>query len=286
MDALSRRKAVGLDHTGRPRDRELRRRRNAGSRQHVLGEGLGALDRRRRRARPEDRDACRPQHVGDSGDERRLGPDHHEVDVERMREREQPLRVLGADRMALGEPRDARASRGGMEIGQGRCLRELPGERVLAPARTDQESTHRTSLVRLEVTSVGVGFRPWITPTSNSGSTPTSRRGEPTTRRRSASSSARTPATGTTRGTRTTTSRDAPRSSPSWLEERDEPGSWTAEYRPWAIDGERAVAIGVSRYLAADGETVEREYHNVFLCRFDDAGRCSEFTELFMRRNA
>jgi hypothetical protein len=70
----------------------------------------------------------------------------------------------------------------------------------------------------------------------------------------------------------------------SWLDDRDEPGSWAAEYHPWAIDGERAVAAGVSRYLAADGATVEREYHNVFLCRFDDKGRCAEFTEFFMRR--
>ncbi len=72
----------------------------------------------------------------------------------------------------------------------------------------------------------------------------------------------------------------------SWLDDRDEPGSWTVEYRPWAIDGDRAVAAGVSRYLAADGETVEREYHNVFLCHFDDEGRCSEFTELFMKRDS
>jgi hypothetical protein len=70
----------------------------------------------------------------------------------------------------------------------------------------------------------------------------------------------------------------------NWLEDRDAPGTWTAEYRPWAIDGDRAVAAGVSRYLAADGVTVEREYHNVFLCRFDDEGLCSEFTELFMLR--
>ncbi len=153
VDALPGRKAVGLHHTGRPGDRKLRRRRNAGGRQHVLGEGLGAFDRRRGRARPEDRDARRTKHVGDSADERRLWPDHHEVDVERMGEGEETLRVLGANRMALGETRDARASRGGMEIGQGRGLRELPGERVLAPARTDQESTHRTSLdARSELT--------------------------------------------------------------------------------------------------------------------------------------
>jgi hypothetical protein len=70
----------------------------------------------------------------------------------------------------------------------------------------------------------------------------------------------------------------------SWLDERDDPDSWSAEYRPWAIDGDRAVAVGVSRYVGAGGSSVEREYHNVFLCRFDEEGRCREFTELFMRR--
>jgi ketosteroid isomerase-like protein len=70
----------------------------------------------------------------------------------------------------------------------------------------------------------------------------------------------------------------------AWLADRDDPGSWTAEYRPWAIDGDRAVAAGVSRYLGADQVTVEREYHNVFLCRFDAEGRCREFTEIYLRR--
>ena len=41
----------------------------------------------------------------------------------------------------------------------------------------------------------------------------------------------------------------------NWLEDRDEPSLWTAEYRPWAIDGDRAVAAGVSRYLSADGRS-------------------------------
>ena len=70
-----------------------------------------------------------------------------------------------------------------------------------------------------------------------------------------------------------------------WLEEPDAPGSWAAEYRPWLVSGDDAVAVGVSRYFAADGTTVEREYHNVFLCRFDGDGRCREFTELFLRRS-
>jgi ketosteroid isomerase-like protein len=70
----------------------------------------------------------------------------------------------------------------------------------------------------------------------------------------------------------------------AWLGDQDEPGSWSAEYRPWLVSGENAVAVGVSRYVAEDGQTVEREYHNVFLCRFDGDGRCREFTELFLLR--
>ncbi len=62
-----------------------------------------------------------------------------------------------------------------------------------------------------------------------------------------------------------------------WLEEPDPPGSWEAEYRPLAIDGDVAVATGESRY-PADGNT----YSNIFVCRFDGEGRCTEFREWFM----
>ena len=71
-----------------------------------------------------------------------------------------------------------------------------------------------------------------------------------------------------------------------WLTNRDDPDSWTAKYRPWLVEGDRGVAVGVSRYLAADRETVEREYHNVFLCRFDADSRCREFTEVYLRRGS
>ena len=67
----------------------------------------------------------------------------------------------------------------------------------------------------------------------------------------------------------------------SWLEAPDAEGSWSAEYRPWAIDEDRAVAVGVSRYHGDD----EREYHNVFLCTFDEDGRCRAFTELYLKRS-
>jgi uncharacterized protein (TIGR02246 family) len=67
----------------------------------------------------------------------------------------------------------------------------------------------------------------------------------------------------------------------SWLEELDEPGSWEASYQPYAVDGDRAVAIGWSRY-AATGDQPERTYHNAYLLRFESDGRCAEFHEFYM----
>jgi ketosteroid isomerase-like protein len=64
-----------------------------------------------------------------------------------------------------------------------------------------------------------------------------------------------------------------------WTREPDEPGSWEAEYRPLAIDGDTAVATGESRY-PAEGRT----YSNIFVCRFDTDGRCTEFREWFMAK--
>ena len=66
-----------------------------------------------------------------------------------------------------------------------------------------------------------------------------------------------------------------------WLDEGDAPDSWEASYQPFAVDGQRAVATGWSRYAATDTEP-EKTYHNVFLLTFADDGRCSEFTELWM----
>jgi uncharacterized protein (TIGR02246 family) len=71
----------------------------------------------------------------------------------------------------------------------------------------------------------------------------------------------------------------------AWLDEDDPPGSWDAEYAPYAVDGDRAVATGRSRYAATDDEP-ERTYHNVFLLRFADDGRCADFTEIYMREES
>lgn len=63
-----------------------------------------------------------------------------------------------------------------------------------------------------------------------------------------------------------------------WLEERDEPGSWEAQYRPLMVEGQRAVITGTTRY--ADGEF----YWNLWVLRFDEDNRCAEYVEWFMTR--
>jgi hypothetical protein len=63
----------------------------------------------------------------------------------------------------------------------------------------------------------------------------------------------------------------------SWLEDRDEPGSWEAEYRPLLVHGARAIAVGETRYRTGD------VYANLWLMRFDDRQRCADFVEWFMK---
>jgi hypothetical protein len=69
----------------------------------------------------------------------------------------------------------------------------------------------------------------------------------------------------------------------SWTADPDEPGSWDAWHRVYAVDGDRAVATGVSTYFDADG-AVDRVYDNAFVLAFDDEGRCVHFTEWFVLR--
>jgi ketosteroid isomerase-like protein len=78
----------------------------------------------------------------------------------------------------------------------------------------------------------------------------------------------------------------------SWLGEgehegapgRDEEGTYDASYRPVAVDGDVAVATGSSTYTRNPGGPIEEVYDNCFVMRFDEDGRCREFTEWFMKR--
>ena len=78
----------------------------------------------------------------------------------------------------------------------------------------------------------------------------------------------------------------------SWLGERDSedassrdlPGTYGAHYRPVAVDGDTVVATGSSEYRDQPDGPVTKTYDNCFVMRFDDQGRCREFTEYYLRR--
>jgi hypothetical protein len=64
----------------------------------------------------------------------------------------------------------------------------------------------------------------------------------------------------------------------SWLDDRDDPGSWEATYAPLLVDGERAVITGESRYVEGN------VFSNLWVLRFDGEGRCSDFVEWYMEQ--
>ena len=123
----------------------------------LFREQLRALDLRGACAWPEDGYARVSQLVGDTRDERCLRPHHNEIDLERRREGEQPFGVLGADGMAATESGDAGVAGRRMELVEARRLAQLPGERMLACARTDEEDLHTRTVTRRED---GFGKRP------------------------------------------------------------------------------------------------------------------------------
>jgi hypothetical protein len=67
-----------------------------------------------------------------------------------------------------------------------------------------------------------------------------------------------------------------------WRAEPNAPGSWEARYVPVAVEDNVGVAQGRTRYLRPDG-AIEREFDNIFVLHFDEAGRCARFTEWYMQ---
>jgi YD repeat-containing protein len=68
----------------------------------------------------------------------------------------------------------------------------------------------------------------------------------------------------------------------SWLENRDPPNTYSAEYQPIAVNGNTAVSNGHSLYYDADGKLV-RQFDNIFVLRFAEDGRCADFCEWYMK---
>ncbi len=167
--ALARRNAVGLHHHRRtvpldvgPRRRRIReglvpRRRDARPRHDLLGERLAPLKLRRfppwtHHAQPRLSEA-----IGQPQGEWRLRPYDREIDPLRLRERQQPRRVIHLDRrathqhaiLARAAPRahHARIARRDNDLGPLRTSRQRPGNCMLAgtPAH-DQYLRHGHSL--------------------------------------------------------------------------------------------------------------------------------------------
>ena len=153
-DALAGREPIRLDHDRHAlladiglrrlsrREPLIGRGRNVVGPAQVLGEALRALQPRRGFARAERLEAGRFEIVDHAGDQRRLRPDHDEVDLVRLAERDHRRVVGDVERDAFGLLRDAGIARRANEpVGQ-RAGGELPGQRVLAPAGAEEENVH------------------------------------------------------------------------------------------------------------------------------------------------
>jgi len=68
-----------------------------------------------------------------------------------------------------------------------------------------------------------------------------------------------------------------------WLESKDEPGTFEAHYDAWAVEDDRATAIGQSRYTNLDG-SFRALYYNLWALRFDGDGKCVDFVEYYMKQ--
>jgi ketosteroid isomerase-like protein len=68
----------------------------------------------------------------------------------------------------------------------------------------------------------------------------------------------------------------------AWLEQPDDPDDWTLECEPVAVNGEVGVARCVTRYRAT-ARGPARVYHNNWVLSLDDDGRCSDYTEYYMK---
>ena len=114
-----------------------------GRRSHdLLGEGLAALELGRLDGRAEAGDAPPAYGIRDPSDQRRLGPDHDEVDPERGRQ----VGDLGArhrvDRMKLRELADPGIARSGVHLADVRVLAERENQGVLPATSAYDEHLH------------------------------------------------------------------------------------------------------------------------------------------------
>jgi len=70
----------------------------------------------------------------------------------------------------------------------------------------------------------------------------------------------------------------------AWLENRDRAGTYRGAYRPLLVHDDQAIAVGLSSYYTDETQTtLDRAYHNLWVLRFGEDGRCRWFTEWYMQ---
>lgn len=70
----------------------------------------------------------------------------------------------------------------------------------------------------------------------------------------------------------------------AWLDEPDDPTSWSLECEPLAVNGTLGIARCVTSYSRTERRPAATIYDNIWLIELDDAGRCRDFTEFYMER--
>jgi ketosteroid isomerase-like protein len=70
----------------------------------------------------------------------------------------------------------------------------------------------------------------------------------------------------------------------AWLENRDRAGTYRGAYHPLLVHDDRAITVGLSSYYTDETQTtLDRVYHNLWVLRFGEGGRCRSFTEWYMQ---
>ena len=164
--ALARREHVRLQHGRVRRAREVRRRllavaeqdvrggRHAALAHQLLRVRLRPLDPRGRLGGPERRDSGRGQVVDQARYQRRLGADHHQVDLALLRVRDD----VAAGQALHAVARDAGVAGRRQHLGRGAPRGERPDERVLAAAGADDEDASSAQSAEMK-SSIGIAER-------------------------------------------------------------------------------------------------------------------------------
>lgn len=67
-----------------------------------------------------------------------------------------------------------------------------------------------------------------------------------------------------------------------WIRNGDSNAEWSFEYEITVDEPHIGVVQAITSYGAAEGGDAGKTYFNVWIVRFDDDGRCVEFTEYWM----